>query len=77
MKWLFFEFEILILDELMCGIDVGVKYEIYIIICDLVVLGKFIIVILFEMFEFLGIIDWIIVMNEGCLVGEMFMVDVM
>lgn len=57
------------LDELICGIDVGVKYEIYQLILELVKKDKGIIIIFFEMLELFGIIDWIMVMSNGCNVG--------
>lgn len=56
-------------DELMCGIDVGVKFEIYQLIVELVKKGKGIIIIFFEMFELLGIIDCILVMSNGFVFG--------
>jgi putative multiple sugar transport system ATP-binding protein len=70
-KWLFTGPEILILDEPTRGIDVGAKYEIYMIIARLAEEGKGIIVISSEMPELLGISDRIYVMNEGRMVGEM------
>lgn len=56
-------------DESMCGIDVGVKFEIYQLIVELVKKGKGIIIIFFEMFELLGIIDCILVMSNGFVFG--------
>jgi putative multiple sugar transport system ATP-binding protein len=70
-KWLFTSPEVLILDEPTRGIDVGAKYEIYILIAQLAAEGKCVIVISSEMPELLGITDRIYVMNEGRLVAEM------
>jgi putative multiple sugar transport system ATP-binding protein len=70
-KWLFAQPQVLILDEPTRGIDVGAKYEIYIIINELAASGKGVIVISSEMPELLGICDRIYVMNEGRFVDEM------
>lgn len=57
------------LDELIRGIDVGVKYEIYKLINDLVNEGMGIIMVFLEMLELLGVIDRILVMSNGKVVG--------
>lgn len=64
-KWMFIDFDLLIFDELICGIDVGVKYEIYVIINEFVVQGKGVIVIFSELFELFGIFDCIYIVFEG------------
>ncbi len=74
-KWLFADPEILILDEPTRGIDVGAKYEIYMIIGKLASEGKGVIVISSEMPELLGISDRIYVMNDGKFVSEMLAKD--
>lgn len=56
----------------MCGIDVGVKVEIYCLLGELVVVGKVIIVISSELFEVLCLLYCIVVMCEGCLIGILF-----
>lgn len=68
-RWLLTEPDILILDEPTRGIDVGAKYEIYMIISDLVRQGKSIIMITSEMPELIGMSDRIMVMCEGHLSG--------
>jgi methyl-galactoside transport system ATP-binding protein len=68
-RWLLTEPDILILDEPTRGIDVGAKYEIYLIIADLARRGKSIIMISSEMPELLGMSDRIMVMCEGRLTG--------
>lgn len=70
-RWIFAEPEVLILDEPTRGIDVGAKYEIYIIMNKLADEGKSIIFISSEMPEILGICDRVYVMNEGRIVGEL------
>jgi putative multiple sugar transport system ATP-binding protein len=69
-KWLMTDPKVLILDEPTRGIDVGAKYEIYLIINELAEAGKAVVVISSEMPELLGICDRIYVMSEGAFVGE-------
>lgn len=66
MIWL----KVLIFDELICGVDVGVKKEIYQFINQFKVDGLSIILVFFEMLEVLGMSDCIIVMYEGYFGGE-------
>lgn len=70
-KWLFADPETLILDEPTRGVDVGAKYEIYLIINELAKQGKCVIVISSELPEVIGLSDRIYVMNEGRIVGEL------
>ncbi len=70
-KWIFAEPDILILDEPTRGIDVGAKYEIYIIINQLVQDGKGILIISSELPEILGMCDRIYVMSEERITGEL------
>jgi len=69
-KWLFAEPEVLILDEPTRGIDVGAKFEIYTLMCELAAAGKAIVMISSEMPELLGLCDRIVVMNEGRFIAE-------
>ena len=69
-KWLFTRPQVLILDEPTRGIDVGAKYEIYVIINELAEQGRGVVFISSEMPELLGMCDRICVMNEGRFVGE-------
>ncbi len=69
-KWLFTDPKVLILDEPTRGIDVGAKYEIYVLINQLAEQGRGVLVISSEMPELLGLCDRIYVMNEGAFVGE-------
>lgn len=70
-KWLFSDVEILIMDEPTRGIDVGAKYEIYLLMNNLVEQGKSIIMISSELPEVLGMSDRVIVINEGVKKGEL------
>ncbi len=69
-KWLARNADIIIFDEPTRGIDVGAKYEIYILLNQLVSEGKTIIMISSELPEILGMSDRIIVMHEGQIKGE-------
>ena len=68
-KWLFFDADILIFDEPTRGIDVGAKYEIYLIMKELIDRGKSIILISSEMEEVIALSDRVIVMHNGEIKG--------
>jgi len=70
-KWLFSDVEILIMDEPTRGIDVGAKYEIYLLMNSLVEQGKSIIMISSELPEVIGMSDRILVISEGRKKGEL------
>jgi len=70
-KWMFADPDILILDEPTRGIDVGAKYDIYMIINELVAQEKSVLLISSDMPELLGMCDRIYIMNEGRIVGEL------
>ena len=69
-KWLARNADIMIFDEPTRGIDVGTKYEIYLLMNRLADEGKAIIMISSELSEILGLSDRIIVMHEGRVKGE-------
>ena len=69
-RWLETDSQIIIFDEPTRGIDVGAKYEMYLLINKLAASGKIIIVISSELPEILGISDRILVMREGRITGE-------
>ena len=69
-KWLERHAEVLIFDEPTRGIDVGAKYEIYLLINELARQGKAILMISSELPEVLGMSDRILVMHEGRITGE-------
>ena len=69
-KWLARDCEVLIFDEPTRGIDVGAKYEIYLLMNELAAAGKSIIMVSSELPEVLGMADRILVMHEGRITGE-------
>jgi ABC-type sugar transport system ATPase subunit len=69
-KWLEANGDVLIFDEPTRGIDVGAKYEIYLLMNRLAAQGKAIIMISSELPEVLGMSDRILVMHEGRVTGE-------
>jgi len=69
-KWLASECRILILDEPTRGIDVGARYEIYLLMDQLANAGVSIIMISSEMPEIMAVSDRMIVMHEGTVTGE-------
>lgn len=70
-KWLASGCKILFLDEPTRGIDVGAKYEIYLLMDRLVQEGVSIIMISSEMPELMGVADRVLIMHEGDLTGEL------
>ncbi len=70
-RWLAANAEFLIFDEPTRGIDVGAKYEIYMLMNELLRQGKTILLISSEMEELMGMSDRIIVMSEGSITGEL------
>ena len=70
-RWLLTEPRVLLLDEPTRGIDVGAKYEIYLLIAQLAARGCGIIVVSSEMAELIGITDRIIVMSDGRVAGDL------
>ncbi|GAB3459836.1 sugar ABC transporter ATP-binding protein [Streptomonospora sediminis] len=69
-KWMFAEPELLILDEPTRGIDVGAKYEIYLIVQRLAAEGASVLLISSELPELLGMCDRIYAMCEGRITGQ-------
>ncbi len=69
-KWLARNCEILIFDEPTRGIDVGAKYEIYMLMNELAAQGKGIVLISSELPEVLGMANRILVLHEGRVTGE-------
>ena len=69
-RWLESDSQVVIFDEPTRGIDVGAKYEIYLLINELAALGKAVIIISSDLPELLGMCDRILVMKEGRLSGE-------
>jgi len=69
-KWLFTDSDILIFDEPTRGIDVGAKFEIYLLMNKLTELGKSIIMISSDMPEIIGMSDRVLVVHQGEITGE-------
>ena len=69
-KWLERDCEVVIFDEPTRGIDVGAKYEIYLLMNQLAAEGKAIVMISSELPEVLGMADRILVMHEGRITGQ-------
>ena len=69
-KWLARDCEVLIFDEPTRGIDVGARFEIYLLMNELIRQGKSIIMISSELPEVLGMADRIIVLHSGRVTGE-------
>ena len=70
-KWLQRNCEVIIFDEPTRGIDVGAKYEVYLLINELAAQGKAILMISSELPEVLGMSDRILVMHQGRISGEL------
>lgn len=70
-KWMTTKPDIIIFDEPTKGIDVGAKAEIYRLMEEMVEEGKAIIMVSSELPEVIGMSDRVIVMREGCMVGEL------
>ena len=69
-KWLFRDADVLIFDEPTRGIDVGAKYEIYLLLWRLAALGKAMIIVSSDLPELLGICHRILVFSDGKISGE-------
>jgi ABC-type sugar transport system ATPase subunit len=69
-KWLEANCDVVLFDEPTRGIDVGAKYEIYLLMNQLAAQGKAILMISSELPEVLGMADRILVMHEGRITGE-------
>jgi ribose transport system ATP-binding protein len=74
-KWLFRDADILIFDEPTRGIDVGAKYEIYLLLWKLAAAGKAIIIVSSDMPELLGICHRILVFSDGKISGDVGRAD--
>ncbi|MDX9857914.1 MAG: sugar ABC transporter ATP-binding protein [candidate division Zixibacteria bacterium] len=69
-RWLETDSQVIIFDEPTRGIDVGAKYEMYVIIRRLAAQGKAIVLISSELPEILGMCDRVLVMKAGRVAGE-------
>lgn len=70
-KWLLVDnVKVVILDEPTRGVDVGAKFEIYTIMEGILEQGASIIMVSSDLPELLAMSDRILVMREGCVMGE-------
>ena len=70
-RWLYTQARVLIFDEPTVGIDVGVKYEIYVLMNELARDGAGVIMISSDLPELLGVCDRIAVMCDGRITGTL------
>lgn len=71
-RWIYREnLELLLLDEPTHGIDVGVKYDIYVLIRKMAAQGKGILVVSSELPELTGICDRLYIIKDGQIKGEL------
>jgi ABC-type sugar transport system ATPase subunit len=70
-KWLARKPKLLIVDEPTRGVDVGAKSELYAILRDLAKNGIALLVVSSDLPEVLALAHRIVVMSEGCTVGEL------
>ncbi len=69
-KWLFRHAEVLVCDEPTRGIDVGARYEIYVLLWRLAAEGKGIVIVSSDLPELMGICHRILVFSNGRITGE-------
>jgi len=74
-KWLYRDAKVLIFDEPTRGIDVGAKYEIYLLLWRLLAEGKGILIVSSDLNELMGICHRIIVFSGGQVAGEVLRPD--
>jgi len=74
-KWLFRRSEVLIFDEPTRGIDVGARYEIYMLLWRLAEQGKGIIIVSSDLPEIMGVCHRILVFSNGRMTGEVLRPD--
>ncbi|MBL7223922.1 MAG: sugar ABC transporter ATP-binding protein [Candidatus Brocadiae bacterium] len=69
-KWLYSKARIFLFDEPTRGIDVGTKYEIYLLLNRLAEAGMGVMIISSELPELIGLCDRVLIMADGRIVGE-------
>ncbi|GHS96228.1 ribose ABC transporter [Synergistales bacterium] len=74
-KWILREARVLIFDEPTRGIDVGAKYEIYLLLWRLLSEGKGILIVSSDLNELMGICHRIVVFSGGGVSGEILRAD--
>jgi len=68
--------DILIFDEPTRGIDIGARYEIYLLMNELAAQGKSILMVSSDMEELIGMSERIVVLHEGKMTGELMRSEV-
>jgi len=68
-KWLYRDSEVFIFDEPTRGIDVGAKYEIYLLLWKLAAMGRGIIMVSSDLPELIGVCHRIAVFSDGKITG--------
>jgi ribose transport system ATP-binding protein len=74
-KWVLRDAKVLIFDEPTRGIDVGAKYEIYLLLWRLLAEGKGIVIVSSDLNELIGICHRIVVFSNGAVSGEVLRRD--
>ncbi len=74
-KWLYRDARIVFFDEPTRGIDVGAKYEIYLLIWDLLARGKGVLMVSSDLNELMGVCHRILVFSAGRITGEVLRKD--
>jgi ribose transport system ATP-binding protein len=69
-KWLYRDSRIIFFDEPTRGIDVGAKYEIYLLLWKLLAEGKGVLLVSSDLNELMGICHRILVFSAGRITGE-------
>ena len=69
-RWLVTDVRVLLFDEPTKGVDVGAKAELYTLIGDLAARGLAIVVVSSYLPELLGLVDRIVVLRRGAVVGD-------
>ncbi len=70
-KWLYRDSRVFIFDEPTRGIDVGAKYEIYMLLWKLASMGRGIVMVSSDLPELMGVCHRILVFSDGKITGEL------
>lgn len=70
-RWLAEKIDVFVMDEPTRGIDVGARAQIYELLYGLAEAGRTVLLVSSDLAEVIGVADRIVVMKEGCIVGEL------
>lgn len=70
-RWLAEQIDVFVMDEPTRGIDVGARAQIYDLLYGLAEAGRTVLLVSSDLAEVIGVADRIIVMKEGCVVGDL------